>query len=177
MKITSTLLCLSLLLPAFAVGGCSRIKDEIGLSRRTPDEFAVMQRAPLVVPEDLSALPTPNPGAPRPMDTPATTLAKSAILGDSAVDGNALNTPSNAESALLQRAGAVQAQNGIRATVNRETKEVVEDKRPVIKRLMGLGDGERPATVVDPAAEARRIQDAKKSGKPVTTGETPTVQQ
>ncbi len=175
MKNASALLCLSLLLPAFVMGGCSRIKDEMGLSRRTPDEFAVMQRAPLVVPEDLSALPAPNPGAPRPMETPATAMAKSAVLGDTG--GGITAAPSNAESALLQRAGASQVQNGIRATVNRETKDGVEDKRPVIKRLMGLGDEQRPATVVDPAAEARRIQDAKKAGKPLTTGETPTVQQ
>jgi hypothetical protein len=34
--------------------------------RERPDEFAVSKAAPLEVPADLSALPTPQPGAPRP---------------------------------------------------------------------------------------------------------------
>lgn len=171
----------SLLAGTFAVilvsglTGCESMKDKLGISRHAPDEFAVMQRAPLVVPQDLSALPAPNPGAPRPMETPATAQAKAAILGETPDDGFA-GVSSNAESSLLQRAGATQTQNGIRATVNREAKEEVEDKRPVIKRLIG-SDGEKPATVVDAANEAKRIQDAKKAGQPITTGQTPTIQQ
>ncbi len=159
----------------FGLTGCENMKDKLGLSRHAPDEFAVMQRAPLVVPQDLSVLPPPNPGAPRPMETPATMQAKSAILGD-AISSDFSEASSNAESALLQQAGAGQAHSGIRATVNREAKEEVEDNRPVIKRLMGDND-ENPATVVDAASEAKRIQDAKRAGQPITTGKTPTIQQ
>lgn len=164
------------LLIAIGLSGCENLKDTLGLSRHAPDEFAVMQRAPLVVPQDLSALPLPNPGAPRPMETPATVQAKAALLGD-AFNSSFSHESSNVESVLLQKAGASQTQSSIRSVVNRESKEEVKDNRPVIKRLMGLGSDERPATVVDPVAEAQRIQEAKKTGMPVTTGKTPTVQQ
>lgn len=68
-------------LAACLLTGCEDVKDQLGLSRRTPDEFAVMERAPLEVPQDLSQLPQPNPGALRPQETPATQMAKSAVLG------------------------------------------------------------------------------------------------
>ncbi|MEM7025403.1 MAG: DUF3035 domain-containing protein, partial [Pseudomonadota bacterium] len=50
-----------------ALGGCARgtVQDTLGLGKRAPDEFAVVKRAPLIVPPEYDLRP-PDPGAPRP---------------------------------------------------------------------------------------------------------------
>jgi len=151
--------------------GCERAKEEMGLTRHTPDEFAVMKRAPLEIPADLTDLPKPRPGAQRPQEISAKNQAQQVVLGNAATDSE---VKSSAEQSLLMKAGANQSSSKIRAVVNREAAENTEDHRPVVKRLLNLGSDEPATTVVDPAAEAERIQTNKKTGKPVTAGETPT---
>lgn len=151
--------------------GCERAKEEMGLTRHTPDEFAVMKRAPLEIPADMTDLPKPRPGAQRPQEVSAKNQAQQVVLGSSAAQSG---EQSGAEQSLLSKAGAGSASPKIRTVVDRESAENVEDHRPVIKRLLNIGSGEQPSTVVDPAAEAQRIQSNKSSGKPVTSGETPT---
>lgn len=50
-----------------ALGGCARgsVQEALGLGKRAPDEFAVVKRAPLIVPPEYDLRP-PDPGAPRP---------------------------------------------------------------------------------------------------------------
>lgn len=40
-----------------ALGGCSGIGDALGFSKRAPDEFEVLAKAPLVVPPDYNLRP------------------------------------------------------------------------------------------------------------------------
>ncbi len=169
-----TLLLLSATSMLFLLPSCDRVKEEMGLNRHTPDEFMVMKRAPLEIPENMTALPPPQPGMARPQETLAVTQAKQAVMGDESVTHSL--TPSDAESSLLNKAGAGQSQADIRAVVNKEATEGSNDKRPVIKKLLDIGNDEPIATVVDPAKEAERIQTNKKSGQPITAGETPTIQ-
>jgi len=153
--------------------GCSSLKSELGLDRHTPDEFTVMQRAPLEIPSDLTALPKPQPGMPRPQDITAKQLAEQAIRGDVAPTQQA---PSAAESTLMKKAGAGAIDADIRQKITAESKEQGEDKRPVVKRLLGIGSNQTNSKAVDAEAEAKRIQDAKKAGKPITEGETPSIE-
>lgn len=151
--------------------GCERAKEELGLTRHTPDEFAVMKRAPLEIPSDMTDLPKPRPGAQRPQEVAAKSQAQQVVLGTNA---SGSDQKSGAEQSLLTKAGAAQASPKIRSVVDRESAENSKDHRPVVKRLLNIGSDESAATVVDPAAEAERIQSNKKAGKPVTAGETPT---
>jgi len=50
-----------------ALAGCARgsVQDALGMGKRAPDEFAVVKRAPLIVPPEYDLRP-PDPGAPRP---------------------------------------------------------------------------------------------------------------
>ena len=45
-----------------ALSGCDTIRDAAGLEKKSPDEFAVLTKAPLVVPPDYNLKP-PRPGA------------------------------------------------------------------------------------------------------------------
>ena len=55
---------------AIALSGCSSIRDLAGLQKKSPDEFAVTTKAPLVIPPDFNLRP-PMPGAPPAMPIPA----------------------------------------------------------------------------------------------------------
>lgn len=67
------------------LGGCARgtVQDALGLSKRAPDEFAVVRRAPLIVPPDYDLRP-PDPGAPRPMVGRTADQARTALTGSQA---------------------------------------------------------------------------------------------
>lgn len=163
------LLCL---LGSTLLSGCARVKEELGLTRRTPDEFAIVKRAPLEVPPNLNqvaSLPPPQPGAQRPQEMNPEQAAQMAVLGTSA---SAPVAPSNAESALLQKAGATNIDPSIRATVNREAVENADKNRPVVKRIMNWGNkkDEGGAVIVDAPAEYKRIQDKQ-------PGETPSIEE
>jgi hypothetical protein len=60
---------------ALALSGCTGVKRAIGLDPTMPDEFEVVQRAPLTIPPDFDLRP-PKPGAPRPQEVSADKLAR-----------------------------------------------------------------------------------------------------
>lgn len=49
---------------ALGVSGCESTRETFGLNKQSPDEFAVVSRAPLSLPPDFT-LRVPEPGAPR----------------------------------------------------------------------------------------------------------------
>jgi hypothetical protein len=67
------------------IGGCARgtVQDALGMGKRAPDEFAVVKRAPLIVPPDYDLRP-PDPGAPRPNIGTTSDQARVALTGDQA---------------------------------------------------------------------------------------------
>jgi hypothetical protein len=158
------------------LSACEQTKENLGLTRRTPDEFAVIKRAPLEVPQDLSSLPTPMPGARRPQEVSPGVLARETLVGPDTAAQQPV-APSAAESALLAKTGGVAASPAIRRQVNREAEENTQDNRPVVKKLLDLGksDAQSPATIVDAPAELERLQTNKQTGQPLTKGETPTL--
>ena len=48
---------------AVALSACDSIRKAAGLNKKSPDEFAVTTKAPLVIPPDFNLRP-PMPGAP-----------------------------------------------------------------------------------------------------------------
>ena len=139
-----------------------------------------MQRAPLEIPTDLHSLPVPKPGMDRPQDVTAKQQAKEVILGDVAKVDKTVQPPvvnaSAAENALVNKVGGTTPDSKIREQITEEAGEGEKDKRPVVKRLLGIGNDTVGSRVVDAEAEAKRIQDAKKAGKPITDGETPSIE-
>ncbi len=163
---------------SLSLQACSQVREQFDFSKKAPDEFKVVTRAPLEMPSNLSSLPAPQPGALRPQEVPTDQLARQSILGESAVYP-AGNAPlSQGESALLQRSGAANASPAIRAQVNKETEEYIEGERPGIdklKRMVGMTPAEPSKEAVDPVKEIERIRQNKAQGKPITAGEVPTI--
>ena len=163
------------------LAGCSGVQEQFSLTSTPPDEFKVTTRAPLAVPPDFNLRP-PAPGEPRPQEGTATQQAKQVIFRAS---GNAELTLEEAmradgrtlgERALLIEAQADQAQSGIRQVVERESKTLREEDGYLYDVLVFWRDEEPPGQIIDAEAEAKRLQENVALGKPVTAGETPTIE-
>lgn len=153
--------------------GCSNAKKQLGLERNPPDEFAVVKRAPLEMPPEYGLRP-PTPGASRPQEQATTDMAREAILGSGTPQQSGLT---KGEAALLTSANAI-SNPQIRATVDEEAANARDENEPVVKKLLNIGrDSQPPAKVVDPQAEAQRLQQNAAEGLPPTAGATPSAEQ
>lgn len=158
------------------LAACSDTKERLGLTRSLPDEFAVVKRAPLALPPDYNLRP-PQPGAPRPQEPAADALAREVVLGDAAAQVSAdIDNLSKGEYLLLEQAGATTVDAEIRRRVDAETAAQGDYQKPVAQKLLGIGgDDAPPATVVNAKKEAERLKKNQQEGKPVTEGDTPSV--
>ena len=141
---------------------CGTVREQLGLTRRTPDEFAVITRAPLQIPTNLNevtSLPPPQIGAPRPQEVDPRIAAKQAL----GVPVEQAQTLSASENSLLQKVG--QGQNNIRTLVDKEAEKETQ-QRPVVQRLMNIGSDKKAATIVDPALEKERLKQGVQSPTP-----------
>lgn len=173
----ATFVALLALLPFLSgcSGGAESVRDKLGLTRESPDEFAVVRRAPLEIPPGLTAasLPPPRPGAQRPQEATPSEEARAALVGG---DGKIFaQESSDSENVLLQKANAGDSDPAIRRTVDQETAEIKERTQPVVQKLTGLVKDQEntSATVVDAKAEFERLKKNAAEGKPATEGETP----
>ena len=149
---------ISILSSLLLLTGCSGAKKSLGLTRNSPDEFAVVKRAPLEMPPDYALRP-PQPGAPRPQEQAAADQARAAVLGGRGGGKSA----SPAESSLVHAAGGAQISGDIRKKVDAESSD--EGDVPVVKKLIGIGGDERgEGKTIDPAQEAARLK-AQKSAE------------
>ena len=112
----SSLASLGLVLAAaYALGGCTYLRETAGLTKSSPDEFAVTTKAPLIIPPGFNLVP-PTPGA-APTNEPETAAAAQLAMfgGDAATV--AANIPGNytaGERMLLANAGINRADPTIR---------------------------------------------------------------
>lgn len=164
-------------LSCFALSACDNAKEQLGVAKKAPDEFAVVKRAPLSMPPDYSLRP-PRPGAPRPQEQETAEQAAATLFGSGENPAPASASHTEGESALLAQAGAKNADARIRQKIDAETIELAKKNVPVAKKILGLGDdpGAAPSSVVNASAEAERLKRNKEQGKPVTAGETPAVE-
>ena len=160
-----------------ALNACSVAQEQFDFSKKAPDEFAIITRAPLEMPTNLNQLPAPRPGIERPQETAPEQQAKQTLFGgeDKAV-GNELTS---GESILLQKSGAGEVDPNIRRVVDQETEKEIKENTSTFNRILGRAGKKTdvPTTVVDPVKESQRIQQNKTDGKPITDGKTPTIEQ
>jgi DUF3035 family protein len=189
-----------------ALAGCARgtVQEALGIGKRVPDEFAVVQRAPLVVPPDFELRP-PRPGEPRPQIGTPSDQARAALVGQPpapAVNGLALDAqpgqpalsagqpalsaaqpvpaaavpmPSAGQQALLTQAERSGVDPQIRTRIAEENQSLAQVEQALFTRVMNWRQPSTLGATVDAPAEAERLRTARAQGEPPTAGDTPTV--
>ena len=161
----------------FAVAACEQIQEQLGTGKQSPDEFAVVTRAPLRMPPNYS-LRLPSPGAPRPQEPSMRETAKAVLYG-TAPGARASVGRTQGEQALLNRAGTANAPSNIRRVLNEERVRYDEERDTVAETLVDAlifwRQKPAPGDIVDPAKEARRLDEARARGEAPTGDDTPVI--
>ncbi len=163
------------------LAACGSFDEQLGLTKQSPDEFRVVSRAPLTVPPDFALRP-PEPGAPRPQEGTAAQQAERAVFNNSAglppvASQTAINPNRSAgEQSLVSSAGGGNIDPNIRLVVDRETKQFNSESERFVDALVFWGEQSPAGTIVDPAAELKRLQENAALGLPTTTGATPQIE-
>lgn len=185
-----------LAISAALLGACtgSELRQSMGMKRNNPDEFQVVSRPPLSVPpvyhlrppseEALNVTPADEragslvfegkelPRYQRPEDREY--MAETAVTS---VETNPLG--SQADSVLLQKAGAGEANPQIRNILKKEaivyTPAPIKERSFMDKMKRGIFVKDEGDPVVDASKEQERIRANKAADKPLTEGETPVI--
>jgi hypothetical protein len=165
---------------AVTLSACGGLKHTFGLDKQSPDEYQVVQSPPLVMPPDFNLRPPMSPS-----DKPATpdtvALAKQNVFqldqGNKVIPvaspGNGLTA---GEAALLAQAGASSPNPAIRTQVDDETAGLPAANQNFADKLLFWRSPSAPNETLDAAAEQKRLAQNAALGKPVTAGNSPTIQ-
>ena len=162
-------------LAMIALSGCQNVRDAAGITKKAPDEFAVLRRAPLAVPPSFELRP-PRPGErPLPQIDPQQ-QARSVVLRNRNPGVAGSGQLSTSEQALLARTNPGAVDPDIRQKVDRESALLAVDQRNFVEQLMFWREQPPPGVLVDPKGERRRLQENDALGRTLTEGETPTLE-
>lgn len=144
------------------LAACSgSLADTLGMGKRSPDEFAVVKRQPLIIPPDYALRP-PDPNAQPPREARSNVRTRAALTGLPAAEGEAtpVATPlepgltsagdSRGEDALVARTQAAASDPAIRARLAEEAGAPGEVDPALFERLIAqeASAGGGGATVV-----------------------------
>jgi len=114
---------------AMALMGCESLRDAAGLQKKSPDEFAVTTKAPLVIPPDFNLRP-PLPGAPPSNTRDPSTNAEMALFANADPQTVANGMTGNftpGEKMLLANAKSQSSDPAIRARLNADQRAAVQN--------------------------------------------------
>lgn len=133
------------------LGGCSGFGRALGMSKTSPDEFAVVTKAPLVMPPDYELRP-PKPGAERPQEIKASEAAKQALFPN-APQGAGTPSMTAGEQALVANAGTNSVNPEFRKQIAEENALVVRKSRSFANLLLFGKENAIPASLTGAAAQ------------------------
>jgi hypothetical protein len=106
------------------------LSDTFGYSKNAPDEFAVVKKAPLIIPPDFSLRP-PLEGKTAVRKQAASDRVHETLTGKPNLSGL-----SAGERDLINKAGAQSASDNIRENINAEGRTVVQKDPELVNRLI-----------------------------------------
>jgi hypothetical protein len=163
------------LIAAAMLSGCHSTKRALGLEKTVPDEFAVLNRGPLVMPPDYTLRP-PVPGAERPQELPAVEQARTAVFGRAKIEQLRARGMSMGEIALLAHAGTAETPPDVRTSLEHETSMFAsEDKQFTHKLLDWKDENASQGVAIDPVKEKKRLAQNQAAGKKANEGNVPII--
>jgi hypothetical protein len=164
---TAALLMAGLGLSGLTLSGCQSTRSALGMTKVVPDEFAVVTKAPLVVPPDYALRP-PSPGEPRPQELQPESAARVALLNERSAEAR-----SDGERVLVAKAGGDKADPMIRWVVDDQFGDLAHKEPGFADRVMFWRKnrpetqgaamnadqaGASTPTPLDPTVETARLQ-------------------
>src|ERR1700744_6412365 len=122
-----------------ALAACDSLREEAGLTKQAPDEFAVTTKAPLIIPPDFNLRP-PSPGAAPLNQTDPTSSAEVAMFntgGPATVASQMQGNYSPGEKMLLAHAGVQNADPTIRAQLQSDQRNMQGADSSFTDRILG----------------------------------------
>ena len=122
-----------------ALSACDSLREEAGLTKQSPDEFAVTTKAPLIIPPDFNLRP-PSPGAAPLNQTDPTSSAEVAMFNTedpASVAAQMQGNYSPTEKLLLAHAGVQNADPTIRAQLQSDEKNMQGADPSFTDRILG----------------------------------------
>ena len=173
------------------LAACARgtVQNALGMGKRAPDEFAVVSRAPLIVPPDYGLRP-PGSAESRPgIDTPSERARASLTGGEAqppAAPGREVvsaafddhdQAMTSGERALVAEATTTPTDPEIRRRIAEENMQLAQVESALFTRLVKWNQPETLSVSVDPVAETERLRTNRAQGKPATEGDSPVITQ
>jgi hypothetical protein len=169
MKLLNTILALSV--ASAALSGCDSMRRAAGLNKKSPDEFAVTTKAPLVIPPDFNLRP-PLPGAPPTNTLDPSANAELALFSRTAdpqtVAAGMRGNYTQGERMFLANAKAGTADPGIRARLNADQRAAIQNAdRSFTDRILSTpatADTGKPVNADAEVNKGRKTTTPKKEG-------------
>lgn len=130
MRLRTTAVLTVVVASTLALGACSSIRQGIGLTKVTPDEFLTVSTAPLTVPPEYGLTP-PAPGQPRPQELAPESAARQILLGQ-----RQSVTRSAGEQILVSQAGGDRADPLARYVIDDEFGDLAHKEKSWADRIM-----------------------------------------
>ena len=145
--------------------GCDSLRDAAGLAKKSPDEFAVTTKAPLVIPPDFNLRP-PAPGAAPTNQADPSTNAQLALFSNQdpqTVASTMTGDYSMAEKLLLANAGVQNADPNVRNKLRSDVRAMQSADSSFTDRVLGAAPTPFTGQPVNPDAEIGRRVSKRKS--------------
>jgi hypothetical protein len=171
------------------LAGCDTIREATGNDKQPPDEFAVLTKAPLIIPPNFNLRP-PKPGAaPLNQSEPTDTAQQSLFGADTATIAKSMpGNMSDGEKMLLAGAGAQNADPSIRqdlasdrnkalqSTSDDFTNTVLFWQKPKDESLNADAELEKSASAKPGGATTPAAPDANTQPKPADDSQPATIE-
>ena len=147
------------------LNACSNVRDSAGVTRKSIDEFQVVENPPLIIPPDFNLLP-PDQLEEKNIDDEEKELAQEILFG---LDENEIQTVTQLSTMnqILSQADALDVSSSIREELDREFAQ--EIKTDGIFQI----NWENEVEVLDAIKESERIRNKNFEGESIAEGDTP----
>ena len=152
-------------LSTFILSSCSKVRESAGVTRKSLDEFVVIENPPLVIPPDFNLLP-PEQLEEKNIENLERELAQEILFG---LDDNKTNekiqitTMTN----ILTKADALDINSSIRQEINEDFYQEIDTKS-----VFNI-EFENEVDVLDAIKESKRIREKNFTGESIAEGEVP----
>jgi hypothetical protein len=124
---------------AISLAGCDSLREAAGITKEPPDEFAVVTKAPLIIPPDFNLHP-PSPGAAPLNQQDPTSAAEASLFNNNdpvAVAQSMKGNYTAGERLLLANAGVQNADPAVRTELQSDQKNMQGADASFTDRILG----------------------------------------